>query len=263
MRSIIVCEGSDDLWFLGYYLNKKLNWDICSSKTWCSLYALSTKKKQEVQYLSSPDYANQVAIFSTGGQDRMKPLIKEWLTLVQSQPSSPIDAIVFFRDCDNRLPDTLAQDMESWFSDFASWLPASFSLKNNEVSVLQNEIDEIAVTLSLLPVIIPFEENGAIETLLLKAIEDSSKEGAYIAQSARNYVDHAIDNVLPLYLNKQRLVTKAKYSAAIAITNPDHSTKLFQQLMESTPWEQSASIKTHMEKVVQLITGQLDLTHTR
>lgn len=102
MRSIIVCEGSDDLWFLGYYLNKKLNWDICSSKTWCSLYALSTKKKQEVQYLSSPDYANQVAIFSTGGQDRMKPLIKEWLTLVQSQPSSPIDAIVFFRDCDNR-----------------------------------------------------------------------------------------------------------------------------------------------------------------
>lgn len=27
--------------------------------------------------------------------------------------------------------------------------------------------------------------------------------------------------------------------------------------MLATPWEQSASIKTHMEKVVQLITGQL------
>ena len=147
--------------------------------------------------------------------------------------------------------------MEPWFSDFASWLPASFSLKNNEVSVLQNEIDEIDVTLSLLPVIIPFDENGAIETLLLKAIEDSSKEGAYIAQSARNYVDHAIDNVFPLYLNKQRLVTKAKYSAAIAITNPDHSTRAFQMLMYSTPWEESISIKNHLKKIIQLITGQL------
>lgn len=257
MRSIIVCEGSDDLWFLSYYLNKALSWGICSSKSWCHLYGLSSKKNQEVQYLSSPDHTNQVAIFSAGGQDRIKPLIKEWLTLIQSQPSSPIDALAFFRDCDDRSPDTLAHDMEAWFSDFTSWLPASFSLKNNEITVLKNEIDEIEIMISLLPVIIPFDENGAIETLLLKAIEDSSVEGTYVAQNARDYIDNAKDKVSPHYLGKQRLITKAKYSAAIAITNPDHSTKLFRQLMEATPWEESVSIKTHMEKVVRLITGQL------
>lgn len=257
MRSIIVCEGRDDLWFLGYYLNKTLNWNICSSDVWCPLYKLSAKKKQEVQYLSSPDGTNQTAIFSSGGQDRMKPLVKDWLALIQSQPSSPIDAIIFFRDCDDRSPDALAHDMESWFSEFSAWCPIPFSLKNNEVTALHREIDEIDVTVSLLPVIIPFDENGAIETLLLKAIEDSSGEGAYIAQSARHYIDCAKSNVFPHYLSKQRLVTKAKYSAAIAVTNPDHSTQAFQSLMYSTPWEESASIKNHMKKVVQLITGQL------
>lgn len=128
---------------------------------------------------------------------------------------------------------------------------------------IQKEIDEIDVVTTILPVLIPFDESGAIETLLLKSIEDSGKEGAYVAQSARSYIDSAKDNVFPRYLNKQRLFTKAKYSAAIAITNPDHSTGTFKDFMLSTPWDESASIKDHMKKVVQLITGQLDPTHTR
>ncbi len=257
MRSVIVCEGSDDLWFLGYYLNKAFQWDICSSEIWCSAYELSAKTKQEVQYLSSPDNMNQVAIFSSGGQDRMKSLVKDWISLIEAQPSHPIDSIVFFRDCDDRLPDILAHEMESWFSSFTSWLPNNFSLKNNVVSTLQNEIDEIDVTVSILPVIIPFDENGAIETLLLKAIEDSGQDGKRIASCAKAYINQFEESPLECYLNKQRLVTKAKYSAAISVTNPDHSTRKFQDLMYSTPWEESASIKKHMEKVVQLITGPL------
>lgn len=257
MRSIIVCEGSDDLWFLGYYLNKVLSWDICSPELWCPIYELSAKQKQEVQYFYSPNNINQVAIFSSGGQDRMESLVKEWISLIEAQPSHPIDSIVFFRDCDNRSPDALAHDMENWFFIFPSWLPKNFLLQNNTVSVLQNEIDEVDITVSILPVIIPFDENGAIETLLLKAIEDSSQDGKRIAECARAYINQFEYNPLECYLNKQRLVTKAKYSAAISITNPDHSTRKFQDLMYSTPWEESASIKNHMEKVIQLITGQL------
>lgn len=188
MRSVIVCEGSDDLWFLGYYLNKVLQWNTCPSKLWCPAYELSAKQKQEVQYLSSPDNINQVAIFSSGGQDRMKSLVKEWIDLIEAQPFHPIDSIIFFHDCDDRLPDTLAHEMESWFSSFTSWLPNNFSLKNNTVSILQNEIDEIDITVLILPVIIPFDENGAVETLLLKAIEDSSQDGKRIAECARAYI---------------------------------------------------------------------------
>lgn len=153
--------------------------------------------------------------------------------------------------------------MNDWFADCTTWLPSHFVLNNNEPVLLRNEIDEVDVSTTILPVIIPFDEAGAIETLLLQAIEDSSDDGKRIAQSSREYIRQFEVAPLSQYLNKQRLRTKAKYSAAVAITNPDHSTGTFMDFMLSTQWEQSASIKTHMEKVVQLITGQLDLTHTR
>ena len=262
MRSIIVCEGRDDLWFISYYLHKVLNWDECDVSLWCKLYSLSIKSGQMV-YMTSPNEKHQVAIFSSGGQNRINLLPKEWLTLNEKNPSSAIDAIIIFRDCDDRSPDDLAHSMNNWFAGCTTWLPNHFVLNNNAPVLLRNEIDEVDVSTIILPVIIPFDEAGAIETLLLQAIEDSSDDGKRIAQSSREYIRQFEDAPLSQYLNKQRLRTKAKYSAAVAITNPDHSTGTFKDFMLSTPWEQSAAIKTHMEKVVQLITGQLDLTHTR
>ena len=211
MRSVIVCEGRDDLWFISYYLHKALKWDECDASLWCKSYNLSAKSGQKVFYMTSPDEKHQVAIFSSGGQNRLDRLPKEWLTLNEK----------------------------------------------NEPVLLRNEIDEVDVSTTILPVIIPFDEAGAIETLLLQAIEDSSDDGKRIAQSSREYIRQFEVAPLSQYLNKQRLRTKAKYSAAVAITNPDHSTGTFMDFMLATPWEQSASIKTHMEKVVQLITGQL------
>ena len=243
MRSVIVCEGRDDLWFISYYLHKVLSWDECDASLWCKSYSLSAKSGQKVFYMTSPDEKHQVAIFSSGGQNRLDCLPKEWLTLNEKNPSSAIDAIIIFRDCDDRSPDELAHSMNHWFADCTTWLP--------------NHFDEVDVSTTILPVIIPFDEAGAIETLLLQAIEDSSDDGKRIAQSSREYIRQFEDAPLSQYLNKQRLRTKAKYSAAVAITNPDHSTGTFMDFMLSTPWEQSASIKTHMEKVVQLITGQL------
>lgn len=180
------------------------------------------------------------------------------MTLNEKNPSSAIDAIIIFRDCDDRSPDELAHSMNDWFADCTTWLPNHFVLNNNEPVLLRNEIDEVDVSTTILPVIIPFDEAGAIETLLLQAIEDSSDDGKRIAQSSREYIRQFEVAPLSQYLSKQRLRTKAKYSAAVAITNPDHSTGTFMDFMLSTPWEQSASIKTHMEKVVQLITGQLN-----
>lgn len=263
MRSVIVCEGRDDLWFIGYYLYKVLHWEECKPKLWCTAYLPNVTSGQRTLYMSSPDKYNRVLIFSSGGQDNIKALLDDWIDLNEKNPSSAIDSIVIFRDCDDRPPDELAHTMEAWFSNHKAWLPDHFALKNNEPLRIQKEIDEIDVVTTILPVLIPFDESGAIETLLLKSIEDSGKEGAYVAQSARSYIDSAKDNVFPRYLNKQRLFTKAKYSAAIAITNPDHSTGTFKDFMLSTPWDESASIKDHMKKVVRLITGQLDPTHTR
>lgn len=96
MRSVIVCEGRDDLWFISYYLHKALKWDECDASLWCKSYNLSAKSGQKVFYMTSPDEKHQVAIFSSGGQNRLDRLPKEWLTLNEKNPSSAIDAIIIF-----------------------------------------------------------------------------------------------------------------------------------------------------------------------
>ena len=120
------------------------------------------------------------------------------------------------------------------------------------ITVISKEIDETDVSMSILPVVIPFDEQGAVETLLLQSIENKSNDGKYIADHAREYIDAAKLQVRE-YLLHDRLVTKAKLSAAVAITNPDHSTKLFGELMNGADWEKSPQIQKHFEEIVKLI----------
>ncbi|MGN0357562.1 MAG: hypothetical protein ACI4E0_07095 [Blautia sp.] len=88
---------------------------------------------------------------------------------------------------------------------------------------------------------------------MLEAIGDNGDDGAYIADSAREYIDKAVDHKLTEFLKHQREITKAKFSAAVAITNPDHSTKRFQELVMSVAWEQSKSVEKIFKPILDLI----------
>lgn len=249
MRSVILCEGNDDLWFIAYFLNKVIGWDINGTK-WKSPKLSCNNRFQDVQYMHLMKTNHVLAIKSVGGQDRMKEALKEILYLNKENPMNPIDAIILFRDSDERSQEDVAKSMENWFD-----IP--ITLSNQEISEYQTEIDEFFLAFKILPVIIPFDEHGAIETLLLNAISDNGNDGKYIVEHAKSYVEETKRHVTS-YLNKQRLITKAKFSAAIAIVSPDHSTGNFMHLMYSTEWEKSASIRKHMIKIVKLIEGQLD-----
>lgn len=100
--------------------------------------------------------------------------------------------------------------------------------------------------LSIIPVIIPFDETGALETVLLSAIESEDEEGAYVAKKAKAYIDDFCQSdKQDKYLKKRRLITKAKFSAAISITNPDRSTAAFNALLMSHDWEKNEVINHH------------------
>ena len=161
-------------------------------------------------------------------------------------PDEAIEKIVIFRDCDDRLPDDVATEMNVIFDN-------KVNLKNRQVSELIMDIDGQNVTVKILPVVIPFDEQGAIETLVMKSISDKSDAGKYVVEHANQYIDSAIENVKPEYLNKQREQTKAKYSAALAITNPRKSRDDFRELMMSGDWENSPSINLHMKEVREFI----------
>lgn len=254
MRSVILCEGQDDLWFLAYYLNKTQGWipelNQTKPKLWGKAKIPCNLQKQQIIYMCHPQNNNILAVKSVAGEANLITSLQEVLERNQKLPTDPIHAVVLFRDCDDRDQGQLAQSMQAWFDD-------EIILHNNEVTdyLLSEEYDLI---LKVLPLVIPFDEQGAIETLLLKSIGDNGIDGAYVATHAKEYVEATQANVTS-YLKKQREFTKAKYAAAMAIIDPTHSRDTFNQLMNATPWEESCTIHEHMERAVKLISGQLEL----
>lgn len=118
-------------------------------------------------------------------------------------------------------------------------------------------IDGYEVKVLITPVVIPFFEEGAIETILMNAIAEDGAEGKAVVEGAKEYICSLAEslNVREKYLSHERLLLKAKYAATIAVTNPGHSTGVFQNLVMSCPWETSAHVKEHFDIVLKAITG--------
>lgn len=251
MKSVVLCEGRDDLWFISYYLHKTANWNIVKpSKNVWKNYRLSTlTERQDIQHLSNgSDY---VAVWSVCGKDSFEKPISEILRFISSFPFDPIDSIVVVRDRDYDSVDDVLCKMNSWFD-------GGIALTNKATTFLSKTIEDCDVLTYVTPVIIPFSEEGAIETILKTAIREEGEEEAFIVNSADEYISALVASgkVGVKYLSSSRLILKAKYSAVISATNPDHSTGLFQDMVMACPWEKSPHVKEHFDVILHAVTSQ-------
>lgn len=254
MNSIILCEGSDDLWFIAYYLHKTAKWTVCKDpKKYWKYYRVS--KIIDSQFVEH--YTNGtdcVTIWSVDGKDNFKLAISTIREkFIANYPAFAPDAIVIIRDRDDDDENEILCKMQTWFSN-------KIVLKNKVPSIFNDVVDDVNVSITITPLIIPFDREGAIETLLMNAIRDSGEEGKAIVDGANNYIDRLLESkhIGIKYLCKNRLKLKARYSATIAVTNPDHSTELFKGMVMACPWEESDYVKRHFGIVAEAITGQIN-----
>lgn len=187
-----------------------------------------------------------------GGKDAFSHAIEAIFSrIISNYPQNVIDSVVILRDRDtDQEKDILAT--------LKNALHKELSLSNHSTSVYSDVIDGTQVSINITPVIIPFDDCGAIESLLLEAIREVNSEGALIADEACRYIDGLVKNpdIGRIYLKHEREAVKAKYAAAIAATNPGHSTGLFQDLVFSCPWEKSECVQRHFSVVLNAITGK-------
>lgn len=249
MKSVILCEGGDDLWFLAYYLHKCARWAPTASinSVWKNYRITALNNRQEVKCFSCGN--NHVAIWSVCGKDSFEKPVRSLMHLIDTYPFDPVDSIVIVRDRDDDSIPQILQSMESWIGN-------SIRLENKTTSMLDREIDDCDVETYVTPVIIPFSEEGAIETILKRAIKEQGEEESTIVDEADKYISALMATGLVgnKYLSHSRLVLKARYSAVIAATNPDHSTSLFQSMVMACPWEQSPHVREHFNVVLNAIT---------
>ena len=112
--------------------------------------------------------------------------------------------------------------------------------------------NQVGITLnfSILILIIPFEENGAMETFLLNAIGNKDPYDKTII----NECNQLIDRIDPAkkYLTSRRYITKAKFDTYFSIRTPVEQYAERQNILKNVKWEQYNHIQSAFQKLGEL-----------
>ncbi len=243
MRSVILCEGFDDAYILGYFLHKTSGWNREPKSKFASLYNLPVVDRRRERYEIYERENDRIAIWAVGGKDSFHSPYEHIQKINTANPSEGIDKVFIICDRDDCAEAELLTNIKEELTQAGIGIT---SLSINTSTSYQYQIEDQNYILEIIPIIIPFDKEGAIETILMDAIREDSEESAYVVEEAIKYIDNILESgKINTFLQNERLKLKAKYSSVISVTNPDRSTATFDTLLTTHAWHEKESIQKH------------------
>ena len=112
-----------------------------------------------------------------------------------------------------------------------------------------NKFGQEAVVHSLC-VIIPQEEQGALETLLLAALSENSYKKTIINKS-KAFVEAIVPDASQI-ITTDRLRLKTKLGVSLAILYPEKVFSLIDEQLKSVPWEKSRILSESFAQLLEI-----------
>lgn len=97
------------------------------------------------------------------------------------------------------------------------------------------------IQMRLLVMVIPFEENGAMETFLLDAIAKQDAYDKNIIDECKIFIDST--DTQRRYLKGRRLITKAKFDTYFCVRTAAEQFNQRRDIIKNVPWENYAAIQ--------------------
>lgn len=97
---------------------------------------------------------------------------------------------------------------------------------------------------------IPFDENGALETFLLSSISKQDSYDAEIIKKGNTFVEGADPN--SKYLIHRGLKTKAKFDVYFSIRTLAKQFRLRQDILKNIPWEEYENVREVFKELGKL-----------
>lgn len=251
MRAVVLCEGKDDAFILGAYLQMKLGFVRNNSISFSDNLAL---KKEDLN-LRINIYVKKekiVAVIGVGGKNRFCKYF-DYLKKAQSfAPTEAITHLFVLHDRDNEVEENILAKICAIFSEIYPNTEEAPLLQNQKASIFQYQLRSNTHSVYCIPLVIPFDQEGALETILMRVIQEESKAGEFVVVEANRYIDRILsDDRRGDYLNKDRMKLKARFSAVLSVTNPDHAIDLYVNLLESFDWHSSENFSSNFKVLDQ------------
>lgn len=182
MKNIIFCEGKTDAILLSYYLENVAGWKFNKKLNKKIELPIRNLENEEVNVYTKS--VNELVIWAVGGQSNFTYAVSQIIKLNKNFIEDEIyTKLIVLRDHDlvSELDDILNE-----FNNLFEQNEIDISIKsNNEWAKTEyiNAYDERS-EMRFLPIIVPFDKYGALETFVLDAICEMGQEEKMIV--ARN-----------------------------------------------------------------------------
>lgn len=242
MIRIILCEGKTDAILLGYYLAKVANWKFSRSAP--SGLAIKPHSANENIAWYKKD-SKILLLCAVGGKDNFASFFSRDLKNAITKTDDTFSHIVIVTDRDNREVEEIEHSIASEFSPFFN------DIKNREWKPNQY-IDTFGIEHSIdsLLLVIPNEQQGALETVMLSAISEDPYD-KNIVEKCTAFVEE-IRSEANRYISTDRLQLKANLSTVWAIQSPEKAFDFIDEQIRSVNWEEYAILHDCFEMLKDL-----------
>lgn len=246
MNNIILCEGSTDYFLLQYYMREAYEW-VDDKSIQDRILKMPRQKSRNLIKDS-----NILTIMAVGGCSKFGEALKAVLDKnFLSQPSL-VDAykkIAIVTDRDE-------VGTEQSFIEKLQKILAEYNVEHSSMSnncwvecTMSNQMG-VTVKFSILLLVIPFDENGAIETFLLNAIGNNDPYDKTIINKCNQFIEQV--DCERRYLTSRRYITKAKFDTYFSVRTPVEQYSERQNILKNVRWEEYNDIQTSFQKLGDL-----------
>ena len=246
MKSIILCEGKTDLVLYSYYLIKVCGWKSLDEKE------NRTDKKRFLSRLSSfsVDYDNQkfcwyfknddlLCIYAVGSNDLFAEGLQQIIEINMLTSAENFEKVVILSDRDD-------EESEPGIIKAASSVFNKNNIQFTDITHnswnTSDEYDDMGEKkkITLLPLVIPFDETGTIETFLLNCRKEINDNEKSLVESIDKFINELDKNeyVHKNYMLQRGLKPKVKFGAYFALISPNKTFDEGNKVLISIPWEQ-------------------------
>lgn len=245
MKRVILCEGKTDAILLSYFLIKCYGWSYLKKPP--IKLPVANAQNEELnwyQHAQRKGQHQELAIWGVGGitqiPDKLKIVVER--NCRELNPDNRFERLVLLFDHDDS-SEICLKKARRWVADsgvvlsntlaFGKWTRAEFELKSTPAAKAQ---------LHVLPLVLPPDNSGALETFLIASLKQLSEHDKQLAIAAENFIGNLPNLPKRTYLNHRRLPDKACLGTILAVFSPDRIFKRIDKQLADIPWEQLESV---------------------
>lgn len=238
MEKCILCEGITDSILISYFLIKQFGWGYdkkASRRSWFEW----NKDQESIKWYERENSPEKLMIWGVGGleilEDKLKQVVER--SINEREKSRRFNKIVLFFDRDLRSEqeclDMVNQwsknaDLEGSISSFGDWTKMS--------ALLQGRKPEKSHDMDILAIVLPPDNPGALETFLINALEDHSKDYKYMSENLKDLIENLKSRNFQ-ELQGKRFADKARLGAMLSILFPDWVFSKIDDRLQLFDWE--------------------------